>query len=157
MWVVLTASTTGWVTESLPLKSANPVATQFKAWVCGRSLAGITGSNVARGMDVWLLWVLLGRRFCVRLTTRPEESYRISCVWLWSWRLDNQEALANEGLLRHGEKNSTSIIHHILLQHLWINRVKGRHFTVTYLIDELVSFASKNANISQSFIVTLLR
>jgi hypothetical protein len=26
-----------------------------KAWVCGRSLAGIVGSNPAGGMDVYLL------------------------------------------------------------------------------------------------------
>jgi hypothetical protein len=32
-----------------------PVAAQFKAWVCGRSLAGIVGSNPAGGMDVCLL------------------------------------------------------------------------------------------------------
>jgi hypothetical protein len=28
------------------------------AWVCGRSLAGIAGSNPAGGIDVCLLWVL---------------------------------------------------------------------------------------------------
>jgi len=35
-----------------------PVATLSKAWVCGRSFAGIVGSNPTRGMDVCLLWVL---------------------------------------------------------------------------------------------------
>jgi hypothetical protein len=35
-----------------------PVAVRSKAWVYGRSLAGIVGSNPARGMDVCLLWVL---------------------------------------------------------------------------------------------------
>jgi hypothetical protein len=29
-----------------------PVAARFKAWVCGRSLAGIAGSNPAGGMVV---------------------------------------------------------------------------------------------------------
>jgi hypothetical protein len=29
-----------------------------KAYVCGRSLAGIAGSNPAKGMDVCLLWML---------------------------------------------------------------------------------------------------
>ena len=29
-----------------------PVAALFKAWVCGRSLAGIVGSNPAGGMNV---------------------------------------------------------------------------------------------------------
>ena len=32
-----------------------PVAVQSKAWVCGCSLAGIAGSNPARGVDVCLL------------------------------------------------------------------------------------------------------
>jgi len=31
-----------------------PVATWPKAWVCGRSIAGIVGSNSAGGMDVSL-------------------------------------------------------------------------------------------------------
>ena len=34
------------------------VAAQFKARVCGRSLAGIAGSNPAMGMVVFLLWLL---------------------------------------------------------------------------------------------------
>jgi hypothetical protein len=32
-----------------------PVAAPSKAWVCGRSLAEIVGSNPAGGMDVCLL------------------------------------------------------------------------------------------------------
>jgi hypothetical protein len=32
-----------------------PVAARSKAWVCGRSLTGIVGSNPAEGMDVCLL------------------------------------------------------------------------------------------------------
>jgi len=35
-----------------------PVAVRSEAWVCGRSLAGIVGSNTAEGMDVCLLLVL---------------------------------------------------------------------------------------------------
>jgi len=35
-----------------------PVAARSKACFCGRSLAGIMGSNSAGGMDVCLLWVL---------------------------------------------------------------------------------------------------
>jgi len=35
-----------------------PVASRSKAWVCGRSLAGIAGSNLARRMDVYLMKVL---------------------------------------------------------------------------------------------------
>jgi hypothetical protein len=32
-----------------------PEAARSKAWVCGRSLAGIVGSNTAGGIDVCLL------------------------------------------------------------------------------------------------------
>ena len=31
------------------------VSARSKAWVCGRSLAGIVGSNPAASMDVWVL------------------------------------------------------------------------------------------------------
>jgi hypothetical protein len=33
------------------------VVAHYKAWVCGRSLAGIAGSNPVGGMDVCLLEV----------------------------------------------------------------------------------------------------
>jgi hypothetical protein len=62
------------------------VAARSKAQVCGRSVAGVADSNLARGMDVCLLclYVVLscvGRGLCVGLITRPEESYRVSvCV-----------------------------------------------------------------------------
>jgi len=39
--------------------------------------------------------VLSGRGLCVELIARPEESYRLWCVWVWSWILANEEALAH--------------------------------------------------------------
>jgi hypothetical protein len=59
-----------------------PVAVRCKACVCGRSLAGILGSNHAGGMDFfsWKCFVLSGRGLCVGLITRTEESYRVWCV-----------------------------------------------------------------------------
>ena len=51
------------------------VAARSKAWVCGRSHAGIVGSNLAGGMDVCCeCCVLLGRGLCDELITRTEES-----------------------------------------------------------------------------------
>jgi hypothetical protein len=35
-----------------------PVAARFKAWVYGRSLTGIVGSNLTGGMDVCLVSVV---------------------------------------------------------------------------------------------------
>jgi hypothetical protein len=54
-------------------------------------------------MDIFFeCCVLLGTEFCVGLITRAEESYQVRYVWAWSWSLDNEEALAHYGLLRHG-------------------------------------------------------
>ena len=54
-----------------------PVAARSKAWACGRSLAGIAGSNPDSGMDVC---VLSGRGLCDKPITLPEESYGLWCV-----------------------------------------------------------------------------
>ena len=43
-----------------------------KGWICGLSLAGITGSNYARGTGVCCGCCV--RDLCVGLITRPEES-----------------------------------------------------------------------------------
>ena len=61
----------------------NPVVARSTAWVCGRSLVGIAGSNPAVGMDVSLCecYVLSRRGPCVGLIARPEESYLLcECV-----------------------------------------------------------------------------
>jgi hypothetical protein len=60
-----------------------PVAARSKALVCGRLVAGIAGSNPAKGMDISLLclYILLscvGRGLWDGLITHPEESYRVS-------------------------------------------------------------------------------
>ena len=52
------------------------MAARSKAWVCGRSLAGIAGSNSAGGIDVLSCecCVLSCRILCVGLVTPAEES-----------------------------------------------------------------------------------
>jgi hypothetical protein len=50
--------------------------------------------------------VLSGRGRCVGPIPRPEESYRVWCVWVWSWSLHNEEVVAHLGLSRHGNKLS---------------------------------------------------
>jgi len=77
-----------------------------------------SGSAVARllGLWVWIspgAWnpvscaccVLSGTGLCIGLITHPQESYRVWFVWVSSWSLDNEEALAQWGLLRHGNKH----------------------------------------------------
>jgi hypothetical protein len=58
------------------------VAAGSTAWVCGRWLAGIEGSNPVRDMDVCRCeeCMLSGRGLCDGLITRPEEYYRVWCV-----------------------------------------------------------------------------
>ena len=55
------------------------MSARSKIGVCGRSLAGIAGSNPAGGMDVsWECCMLSGRGLCEGLISRPEKSYRLS-------------------------------------------------------------------------------
>jgi len=51
-----------------------PMPVPTKVWVCGRSLAGIAGSNAAGGLDVCLLWVL--RVVRLKSLRRPDHSSR---------------------------------------------------------------------------------
>ena len=50
-----TQKTASKITALYILMQPIPVVTQSKVWVCGCSLAGILGSNPARGMNVCLL------------------------------------------------------------------------------------------------------
>ena len=72
-----------------------PVAARPKAWVFGRTLLGL---RVRVPMGAWKsvsceCCLSSDRRLCVRLVTRTEESYRVWCVWVWSWSLVNEEDL----------------------------------------------------------------
>jgi len=66
------------------------------AWVCGLLLAcwhcGFE-SRLGHGCLSCECCVLSGRGLCVGLIPRPEESYRVWCVWVWWWSLGNEEAL----------------------------------------------------------------
>ena len=92
------------------------MAARSKAWVCGRSLAEIVGSNPTGGMDVCLMWVLCvlsGTGLCDELITRAEESYRLWCVVVCdletSWRRRSWATGGVGGLLR--QKTKTNSIH----------------------------------------------
>jgi len=47
-------------------------------------------------LDVCLFWVFCV--VCVGLITRPEKSYWVWCVWVWSCNLDKEEAKEYCGL-----------------------------------------------------------
>jgi hypothetical protein len=65
---------------ALTLCVSVPVAARSKAWVYGRSSAGILHSNPTGGMDSRECCVSSGRSPCDELITRPEESDRLWCV-----------------------------------------------------------------------------
>ena len=92
----------------------------FSSWCEGlRPLAcWIAGSNPAGGIDVCLLWALWfsGVSIWDGPITRPEETYRLWCVIVWSRNLKTEAALARGGLLRQrererGRRNIPSINH----------------------------------------------
>ena len=58
-----------------------PVAVLSKAWLCGRSLAGIAASNPAGCVGIsWKCFLLSGRGLCDGPIPRPEDFYRVWCV-----------------------------------------------------------------------------
>jgi hypothetical protein len=73
----------------------------------GSAVASLLGLRVRIPPGAWMhvshkCCVLSGRGLCDGLITRPEESYWVWCVWVWSWSIDNEEARAHWGLLRRG-------------------------------------------------------
>ena len=70
---------------------------------CGPAVAVLMGLRVRIPPDAWPsvcgeCCVLSSRDFCVELMTHSDESCQVWCVWVWSWSLDNEEALAYDGL-----------------------------------------------------------
>ena len=66
--------------------------------------------------------VLSGRGLCIRLITRPEESYRVWCVWVWSWILDNEEAT---GVVATWWKNMSTSDHTASVAGRWVRRKRS--------------------------------
>jgi len=111
-WLVITEG------FSLPLHTAYHVRMVHSSttgcrpqWPLRSAAACLLGLWVPIPSEAWLFvffdccW-LSGRGPCVGLITRLEESYRVWCVWVWSWSLDNEGALASGGLLHNGAKNT---------------------------------------------------
>ena len=75
--------------------AARLLVARCKMLVCCRSLAGTDRIPPKARMSVsWECYVLSGS-LCEGLITRPEVSQRLWSVWVWSWSLDNEEALAH--------------------------------------------------------------
>jgi len=54
-----------------------PLAARSEAWVCGRSVAGIVGSNPAGGIDVSRECCVFSGSLCVGLFTRQDDCYLV--------------------------------------------------------------------------------
>ena len=69
-------------------------------------------------MDVCLLWVLcvVRRCLCEGLIPRPEEPYRLWCVWVWSRNLVNEEALVHWGAVEPNKKSINWLFYQSLLR-----------------------------------------
>ena len=80
------------------------VATRSKAWVYGRSLAGIVGSNPAGGHGCVECCVLSGRGLCDGLITRPEKSPIAMRRCVWFRNFVNGEVMTRVGPQRHKKK-----------------------------------------------------
>jgi len=65
-----------------------PGAARSKAWVCGRSLTGVAGSNTAG--DIRYLFVVSVVCCQSSLCWADHLSIGVWCVWVWSWSLDNE-------------------------------------------------------------------
>ena len=75
------------------IHSWSPMAARPNGSVCVCSLAGTAGSNPAIGLDICALWFLClarQRGLCDGLVARPEESYQVLCIWVWSRNLINE-------------------------------------------------------------------
>jgi len=86
-----------------------PVAARSKAWVCGFLLSGMAGSNPARGMDVFLLWVSYVFRHRSLWWADPasggvlQNMVGLSVIVKLRWWWDPI------GVLRHGKKKENSM------------------------------------------------
>jgi len=81
---------------------------------CWSAAARLLGLRVRIPPGTWMsvsceCRMLSGRGLCVYLITRREEFYWMWCVWVQSWRPDNEEVLAHwrgRGLLRQGNEGN---------------------------------------------------
>jgi hypothetical protein len=126
-------------------------------WPCGlrrgSAASHLLGLQVRIPQEPWFYascecCVLSGRGLCVGPITRPEESYRVWCVWVWSWILDNEEALAHWGLLCHGKKLSWILWHFINFK--FHCRLQLCHFVQTLLL-MTKQFVGKRCDIALLF------
>ena len=76
-------------------------------WPCGprrgSAVIRLPGLRVRILSGTWMAvccqcCVLSGKVLCFGPITSPEKSYRVWCVWVWPWILDNEDALVHYGV-----------------------------------------------------------
>ena len=79
--------------------------------------------------------VLSGRGLCVGLITHWEEFYRVWCVWVWSWILDNGDALPSRGYGVVVIKSPLLVLVKAFLKYryIWVD-VSGRDSVISIII-----------------------
>jgi hypothetical protein len=107
-----------------------PVAARSKAWVCGPSFAGIVGTNPVGA------WISVSCVLCCQVEVsasgwsfvQRSATDRGVSKWVWSRSLDNEEALAHWGLLRHGKKKWASASDWFCQNSLFMNTKSGERW-----------------------------
>jgi hypothetical protein len=100
-------------------------------------------------MDVCLLWVLCvlsGRGLCDGLITRPEESYRLWCILVWSRNLKIEEAKTRKWVVKASRIIIIIIIINILPLHI--------HNKVWFHFSKTQKFMSYRVNTSTALVIT---
>jgi hypothetical protein len=87
----------------------------LKAWVCGRSLAGIASSIPAggRGCSSFKCCVFSGRGFCDGPIPRPKDSYRLCvsvCVSLSVIRCNNDPLYLQRVVRKRSDRQKRKIV-----------------------------------------------
>jgi len=79
------------------------VVARSKVWVCSLSLVGIAGSNGSLSLVIVVYCqVEVPALRCSLVKGNPTDYGAFN--WMWSWSLDDIEALDHRSLLRHGGK-----------------------------------------------------
>jgi len=124
---------------------------RFKATVCERLLG--LWVRILRG--TWMSFsyeccVLLGRGLCVRLITRPEESYLLWCGWVWSWSLDRKGGLVPLGGRGAVFSNMVYLRRYLFFYILWLQepnivghpKDRRKFYHTLHFIERFIGFHS---------------
>jgi hypothetical protein len=90
--------------------------------VCGHSLAGIASSNPACGQGCLSLLCVVCcqiRVSAIDWSLVQRSPYRVWCVWVWLWSIDNKKVLAHWVVPCHGKEKSA--VSSLSCYHLHLN------------------------------------